>query len=105
MIRKFKSWIRNWVLREEADDDGPKLRRARNSINKAGLAIASSSEANFGSDPIRLYIYPANGGFVIETKTYDEKKDRHNSCLYINTDHETLGEEIGKIITMASLSR
>ena len=104
MIRKFRSWLRNWLFTEEADDDGPKVRRPR-PINKAGLALASPGETNFATDPIRLYIYPASGGFVIETKTYDEKKDRHNSCLYINTDHETLGEEIGKIITIASLSR
>lgn len=104
MIRKFRSWLRNWLFTEEADD-GPQIRRPRNSINKAGLAISSNSEANFGTDPIRLYVYPASGGFVIETKTYDEKRDRQNSCLYINTNHETLGEEIGKIITMASLSR
>lgn len=105
MIRKFKSWLRNWLFAEEVDDDGPRIRRARNSVNKASLTISSSGESGIGTDPIRLYIYPANGGFVIETKTYDEKRDRHNSCLYINTSHETLGEEIGKIITMASLSR
>ena len=105
MIRKFKSWIRNWILTEEVDDDGPRIRRARGTVNKASLTISSSGESGIGTDPIRLYIYPANGGFVIETKTYDEKRDRQNSTLYINTNYETLGEELGKIVTMASLSR
>lgn len=104
MIRKFKSWVRNWVLTEEAEEDGPKLSRPRR-LNKSNLVVSSNGETSIGIDPIRLYIYPANGGFVIETRTYDEKRDRHNSTLYINTSHDTLGEELGKIVTMASLSR
>lgn len=106
MLYKFKRWVRNWLNSiDEPEENGPYVRRNR-PVAKVGLAIGTThDEANFGIDPIKLYIYPANGGFVIETKTYDEKRDRHNSCLYINVDQETLGDEIGKIITMASLSR
>ena len=57
------------------------------------------------SDPIRMNIYSASGGYVIETKTYDRQKDRSNANLYIIKDDTDLGEELSKIITMTALSR
>lgn len=107
MIRKFKRWFRNWLEDDEPHDtERPMAHRrkaARN--NSVGLQIGPSTDPEIGANPIRLFIYPANGGFVVETRTYDEKNDRNNSNLYLITDHEAMGDELSKIITMASLSR
>lgn len=101
MIRKFKNWLRNWI--NEDEDGGANLvKRKRNSVS---LVSAANSDSDLGSNPIRLFIYPANGGFVVETRVYDEKRDRYNNNLYLITDHEQMGEELSKIVTMMSLAR
>jgi hypothetical protein len=73
------------------------------SSSKAGLMVEKSNSLD--GDPIRLSIHSANGGFIVEAKTYDRKRDSSNSNLYIVTDQDQLGEEISKIITMVSLGR
>jgi hypothetical protein len=49
-------------------------------------------------------VYPAVGGKVIETFTYDYLTDRRTTRLYIITDKEDLGAELGQILTRESLS-
>lgn len=48
-------------------------------------------------------VYRANGGYVIEHRTYNPKTDRHDNSLHIITEGKDLGEEIGKIITFESI--
>ena len=42
---------------------------------------------------------------VIEVKDYDIRTDRWNTNMYVITDKENLGEELGQIITKESLCR
>lgn len=55
------------------------------------------------SQGFRLTVFKAQGGTVIETNLYDTVKDRHYQSLYVVTDQEDLGQELGKIITMENL--
>lgn len=48
-------------------------------------------------------VYRANGGYIVEHRTYNPKTDRHDNSLHIITEDKTLGEEIGKIITIETL--
>ena len=54
---------------------------------------------------MRMHVYPASGGTVIETRTYDSIKDRHNTNLYVIHSDADMGEEIAKIITFTSIGR
>ena len=101
----FRNWLRNWIMHFDQDEPeevesnyvpGSKLRR--------GLVSTRGSDI-FDTEPIRLNVYSASGGMVIETKTYDSQKDRHNTQLYIVDNTEQIGEELSKIITMVSLGR
>jgi hypothetical protein len=65
----------------------------------------SHGPESFDAEPIRLSIYSASGGMIVDTKTYDRQKDRQNTQLYIINDTEQMGEELNKIITMVSLGR
>jgi len=51
----------------------------------------------------KLKIYKANGGTIVETSSYNTRKDHTNSGLYIILDTQDLGTEIGKIITIEGL--
>ena len=55
------------------------------------------------SDPLKLNIYQANGGTIVETRMYDHSKDRNHTRLYIITDDEDMGNAISRIIMMEKL--
>ena len=58
---------------------------------------------SLNSNGIRFNLYKAHGGFVVETRSYDERNDRNFNKMYVITEDKDLGEELGKIITMESL--
>jgi hypothetical protein len=85
----FRQKLRNWLM----DDNG----YTDNTI----VSIDSASDLN--SNPLRLSIFRAAGGTIIETSFYNRKNDENDRRLHIITDDKDLGQEIGKIITMESL--
>jgi len=96
----LKRRLRNWV-NNDGDSDMQSINSKRST---RGLAIANDSES-FSTEPLRLSIYIANGGTVVETRTYDRLKDRSQNQLYVINDGEDLGEQLSKIITITSLGR
>lgn len=50
-------------------------------------------------------VYRANGGHVIETRTYNRKTDESDHSLHIITEDKDLGAELGQIITFEALRR
>jgi hypothetical protein len=87
-MRWIKQRLRNWVN------------------NDSDLSI--SLDDNYHSDRIdahgfQLKVYKANGGTIVETSSYNIRKDHTNSGLYVILDTQDLGTEIGKIITIEGL--
>jgi hypothetical protein len=72
-----------------------------NKLSRGG-DIVSSGET-LSTEPLRLSIYRANGGTIVETRTYDRQKDRSQNQLHIVGHDQDLGHSIAKIITMESL--
>jgi hypothetical protein len=87
----LKQKIRNWLMNDDVDD-----------YESVSLAIDDPSPS-LDSEGFRLQVHKANGGVVVETKTYDRRKDENRNSLYVITEDKDLGEEIGKIITMENL--
>ena len=83
----LKQRIRNWIMSDDYEQDIPQTIEA-DRLNSEGM---------------RLQVYRASGGFVIETRNYDRRKDENINNMYVITDDKELGAEIGKIITMESL--
>jgi hypothetical protein len=52
---------------------------------------------------MKFELFKANGGYIVETRYYDSKSDRHHNKLHIINDENDIGEALGKIITMESL--
>ena len=83
-------------------------RRIRDCLNDDddSMVIAPTRAHNashLDSQGFRLQVYKASGGIVIETHAYDEKKDRSNIGLYVITEGQDVGYELGKIITFENL--
>ena len=91
----MKNWFRkkmhNFIF---PPDEAPKLSR--------GNDVVSPGET-LSTEPIRLSIYRANGGMIVETRVYDRQKDRSQNQLHIVGHDEDLGHSLAKIITMESL--
>ena len=86
----FKQKIRNWLMN---DDD---------EYSNAIIALDETPSID-NSNGFRLQVYKAKGGIVVETRSYDPRKDESRNSLYVVNDEKDLGEELGKIITMENL--
>jgi hypothetical protein len=60
-------------------------------------------EDKLSSDGMRLQIYKASGGFVVETRSYDRRSDRNNNSMHVITDDQDLGEALSKIVLLEAL--
>jgi len=85
----LKQRFRNWLMNEEVEQDIPQVVEG----------------SRLDSEGMRLQIYRANGGYVIETRTYDRHKDRSNNSMHIITDNDDLGDCLSKIVMMEALQR
>jgi hypothetical protein len=85
----WKQRFRNW-LNSDYESDRPEVAQ---DIESSGLS----------SEGMRFQLYRAAGGYVVETRYYDHKQDRHHHKLHIINDDQDVGHAIGKIITMESL--
>lgn len=83
----FKQRIRNWLMDDQITlDDSQYVETDR-----------------LQSDGMRLQIYKASGGYVVETRGYDRKTDRHNTTMHVIHEDKDLGESLGKIVMMEAL--
>jgi len=89
-MKSLKRRIRDWL--NDDDNDSMVMASTRN-----------HNESHLDSQGFRLQVYKASGGIVIETHAYDEKKDRSNIGLYVITEDQDVGYELGKIITFENL--
>ena len=87
----FRQRFLNWLFEAKAEADD----YSNHSV--------SVDESKLHSEGMRLQIYSASGGFVIETRKYDRRKDENITSMYVITEEMDLGNEIGKILTMESL--
>ena len=84
----LKQRFRNWLNRDDDEADVPQMAVEANSLSSEGM---------------RLQVYRASGGYVVETRTYDHHKDRHHCTMHVITEQEDLGDRLGKIVMMEAL--
>ena len=85
----LKERIANWLTKDSSNES-----------QYSDMAVESET---INSNGMRFNLYVASGGYVVETRVYDEHHDRNRNKLYVITEDKDLGEELGKIITMESL--
>jgi hypothetical protein len=89
MKLSLRQRLRNWIMRD--DDD------------YADQLVSVDETPHIESEGLRLQVYRASGGYVVETRSYDRKNDRNHNTMHVITDSEDLGDRIGKIIMMEAL--
>lgn len=103
----MRNWLRNklhnFIFPSSEESDMPRPDR--------GLAISGAKlRANHGIDedchePMRFTVYNAQGGKILETRTYDKRNDRWTSSLHVIENNENFGDAIGKIVFMEMLKK
>lgn len=94
----------NWLRKKMHNFIFPQDEAQRANKVSRGLAIASTEPGEtLSTEPLRLSIYRANGGMIVETRVYDRQKDRSQNQLHIVSHDDDLGRSLAKIITMESL--
>jgi len=99
----MKNWLRkkmhNFIFPRDELEGTPST---SNKVSRKGIGITTDGET-LSSEPLRMSIYSANGGVVIETRQYDRVKDRSINQLYVVGHGEDIADTVSKVITMESL--
>jgi hypothetical protein len=88
MKLSLKQRFRNWLNSDELEQDSIVVEADR-----------------LASEGMRLQIYRASGGYVIETRSYDRRKDENFINMHVITEEQDLGDALGKIVMMEALKR
>jgi len=85
----LKQRIRNWI---NTDND---------ELDTISQDVIETNRLD--SEGMRLQIFKASGGYVVETRRYDNNKDRHFNSMHVITEEQDLGDALGKIVMMEAL--
>ena len=100
---KFRRWLRNWInWIMSVEDEAENTKMAKMSRGRI-IGTMSDRDDVLDGHPMRLNVYRAAGGVVIEARTYDPQRDRHHQSLHVITHDQDLATSLDKIITMESL--
>ena len=97
-MKWFKKLIYRWSFEGSIIENNEREKKYA-----TATLVSEDRGSGLSSNGIRLEFYKANGGYVIETRKYDRRKDENNVQLYLITEDQVLSDELSKIITMESL--
>ena len=95
------NWVRNKLHNFIFPQDKADLAETRSSRKNA---ISRGSELN-SRNGMSFTIHQANGGYILEYSSYDEKTDRNSHNLHIITSDQDLGQGIAHVITLEMLRK
>lgn len=103
-MKDFLKWIVENEKKDNAEDYIPAPQPT--GYTGHGNTLAAKSIGGSSSVPatFNFTVTSATGGKVITVRHYDPRTDRSHENVYIITDKEDLGEELGQIITRESLA-
>ena len=97
MINWFRQKLHNFIFPQDINEVvETKTHRGRALISRG------SQLDNRG---MNFTIHMANGGYVLEYSTYNDKTDRHDNALHIINSDTDLGQGIAHIITLEMLRK
>jgi hypothetical protein len=95
MINWIRQKLHNFIFAQDS------LVEARNSTKNSVVSRGRTLD----SRGMNFTIHQANGGYVLEYSTYDEKTDRHSNTLHIINGDQDLGQGIAHVITLEMLRK
>jgi hypothetical protein len=98
-MKFFKKWFQK--MSREAWENA-----REDTVGKPSLvnSLSPKSVDSIDSNGTRFTVYKADGGHVVETRSYDKNHDSQTS-LYIVTSDQDLGERLAHIVTYEAIKR
>lgn len=98
----MKKWLRRKLQNFILEND------SKESTAAGGILVANHSVGFLDKEahePIQFSVYNAQGGKILETRTYDKRASRWNTSLHVIENNENFGDNIGKIVFMEMLKK
>lgn len=99
-------WFDKWFAKKcqqawEAarPDSTPDVLASSGAIKAARLTTASEDWSN----GLNITVNNANGGRIVQFRSYNNKTDRTNTTVYVIPESEDFNKELGKLITLESM--
>jgi hypothetical protein len=114
-MKWLDSWIqrcynrareRDQLVEVEGWDDSPKRGRLGRGKGTPIGPVSSTRRVEHDYDDesvITFKVYGANGGRIVETSRYDEKRDNESIRRYVISEEADLADSLAKIVTMEYL--
>jgi hypothetical protein len=98
MINWFRQKLHNFIFPQDSNEVVESK-----SHRRGPLAITRGSQLD--SRGMNFTIHMANGGYVLEYSSYNDKTDRHDNTLHIINSDTDLGQGIAHVITLEMLRK
>jgi hypothetical protein len=98
MINWVRNKLHNFIFPQDKADFAETPRSNRKNTITRGSELNSRNGMSFT-------IHQANGGYILEYSSYDEKTDRNSHNLHIITSDQDLGQGIAHVITLEMLRK
>jgi hypothetical protein len=95
MLNWFRQKLQSFIFPQDNEVVETKTHRR-------GVLVRGSSLDSRG---MNFTIHMANGGYVLEYSTYNDKTDRHDNTLHIIPSDQDMGQGIAHIITLEMLRK
>ena len=99
-MKFFKKWFAKMCREAWENTSEDRIRGNSDQPLTTSVIVSQSIDSN----GIRFTIYKADGGHVVETRTYDKHHDSQTS-LYIISQDQNLGDRIAHILTYEAIKR
>ena len=97
MINWFRQKLHNFIFPQDTNEV------VETKTNRGRALISRGSHLD--SRGMNFTIHMANGGYVLEYSSYNEKTDRHDNTLHIINSDTDLGQGIAHVITLEMLRK
>lgn len=98
MINWLRLKLHNFIFPQDTNE------LVESKPHRRGTALISRG-SQLDNRGMNFTIHMANGGYVLEYSTYNDKTDRHDNALHIITSDTDLGQGIAHIITLEMLRK
>lgn len=103
-------WFDNFIqrcynrARERDENSSIKLEESPRKGRGGLTAVGRRVEHNYDDQSVITFkVYGANGGKIVETARYDEKRDTEGIRRYVISDDDDLASSLSKIVSMEYL--
>ena len=100
MINWFRQKLHNFIFPQDINE----VVESKNHSTRRGVAFVSRG-SHLDSRGMNFTIHMANGGYILEYSSYNDKTDRHDNTLHIINSDQDLGQGIAHVITLEMLRK